>query len=120
MAFVDVEAATVDKYWNPEEVKEAIEGNVYEIQKDNWGNKRIVLDLGDDEEGNMMKTTLPAHAHLQSFIPNLKIGDYIRVELKELVDPAPEQLEKDPARKPTRKYRVQKDPDKALEYEKQE
>ena len=116
MAFEDVEETIVDKYWNPEKVGEDIEGNVYEITKDQWNNKRIVLDLGDDEEGKMIKTTLPAHAQLQRFIPNLVIGDYIRVELIKLVEPTPEQLEADPNRKSTRIYKVQKDPDQAVDY----
>jgi len=116
MAFEDVEEA-MDKYWNPENIGDNIEGNVYEIVKDNWDNKRIVLDMGDDEEGNLMTTTLPGHAQLQRFVPKLQIGDYIRVELVKLIDPTPEQLEADPKRKPTMIYKVQKDPDRAQAYE---
>ena len=116
MAFEDVEETIVDKYWNPEEIGEDIEGNVYEIVKDKWNNKRIVLDLGDDEEGNIIKTTLPSHAQLARFIPNLMIGDYIRVEIIKLIPPTEEELEKDPKRKDTRIYKVQKDPDQAIDY----
>lgn len=116
MAFEDVEE-TMDKYWNPETIGDNIEGNVYEIVKDQWGNQRIVLDMGDDAEGNLMTTTLPAHAHLQRFILNLTIGDYIRVELVKLVQPTQEQLDADPNRKPVRIYKVQKDPDRAQDYE---
>ena len=115
MAFEDVEEA-MDKYWNPEKIGENIEGNVYEIVKDNWNNKRIVLDMGDDEEGNLMTTTLPSHAQLQRFIPKLQIGDYIRVELVKIIDPTSEQLEKDSSRKPAKIYKVQKDPERAIDY----
>lgn len=115
MAFEDVQEA-IDKYWNPENVGDNVEGNVYEIKKDNWDNDRVVLDLGDDEDGNLMTTTLPAHAHLKKFIPNLEIGDYIRVELTKLIEPTPEQLEKQPDRSPTRIYKVQKDPDRKVDY----
>lgn len=115
MAFEDVEAA-VDKYWSPEKVGDFIEGNVYDITKDQWNKKRIELDLGDDESGNMISTILPAHAHLQKFIPNVEIGDFIRVTLIELKDPTEEQLKEDPNRKPTFIYKVQKDPDRAMDY----
>ena len=115
MAFEDVEEA-VDKFWNPENVGDNVEGNVYEIKKDDWNNDRVVLDLGDDEEGNLMTTTLPAHAHLKRFIPRLEVGDYIRVELIKLIEPTPEQLEEQPGRSPARVYKVQKDPDRKIDY----
>ena len=85
--------------------------------KDQWNNQRIVLDMGDDAEGNLMTTTLPAHAQLQRFIPKLQVGDYIRVELVKLVQPTDEQLAADPSRKPAKIYKVQKDPDRAQIYE---
>lgn len=116
MAFEDVEE-TMDKYWKPEKIGEDIEGNVYEIVKDQWNNQRIVLDMGDDAEGNLMTTMLPSHAQLQRFIPKLQIGDYIRVELVKLIPPTDEQLAEDPDRKPAKIYKVQKDPDRAQIYE---
>lgn len=116
MAFEDVEEA-VDKYWNPEEIGDNVEGNVFEIVKDQWDNDRIVLDLGDDENGEVITTTLPAHAHLRRFIRNLSIGDYIRVELVKQIPPTPEQLEQNPTRSPTNIYKVQKDPERAMNYE---
>lgn len=116
MAFEDVEEA-IDKYWNPENLGDNVEGNVYEITTDQWNNKRIVLDLGDDEDGNLMTTTLPGHAQLQRFIPKLSVGDYIKVTLVEFIAPTDEQLEKDPNRKPTNIYKVQKDPERAMDYD---
>ena len=115
MAFIDVEEV-VDKYWNPKNVGDFVEGNVYDITKDQWNKKRIELDLGDDESSNMISTILPAHAQLQRFIPNLEIGDFIRVTLVELKDPTEKQLEEDPNRKPTFIYKVQKDPDQSVDY----
>lgn len=115
MAFEDVEEA-MDKYWNPENIGDDIEGNFYEVVKDKWGNKRIVLDMGDDEEGHLMTTMLPSHSQLQRFIPKLEIGDYIRVELAKIIEPTPEQLEEDPKRKPAMIYKVQKDPERAIDY----
>ena len=113
MAFEDVQEA-IDTYWNPENVKDSVEGNVYEIKKDNWDNDRVVLDLGDDEDGNLMTTTLPAHAHLKKFIPNLEIGDYIRVELTKLIPPRKENGY------PKRIYKVLKDPDRKVEWPEEE
>ena len=116
MAFEEVKEA-VDKYWNPENVGDNVEGNVYAITTDQWNNKRIVLDLGDDENGDVITTTLPGHAHLRRFIPNLEVGDYIRVELVKLIEPSAEDLEKDPSRSATRIYKVQKDPEQKIDYE---
>ena len=50
MAFEEVELgpAEVGEYWNPEEVGDSVEGNIYEFTNDNYGNKRIVLYLGED------------------------------------------------------------------------
>jgi len=117
MAFEDVEeVSTVGKYWNPEKIGDNIEGNVYDIKKDQWDNDRIVLDLGDDENGNLITTMLPGHAQLQNFVPNLLVGDYIRVELVKQIPPTEEQLAKNPKRSPTNIYKVQKDPERAVDY----
>ena len=117
MAFEDVEeVATVGKYWTPEKIGDNIEGNVFDIKTDNWDNKRIVLDLGDDENGDLMTTMLPGHAQLQNFVPNLTIGDYIRVELIKQIPPTEKQLEANPKRSPTNIYKVQKDPERAVDY----
>lgn len=112
MAFEDVEAEEViGKYWNPEKVGDNIEGNVFEIVKDQYGNDRIVLDMGDDENGNIMTSQLPGHASLQRFVKNINIGDYIRVELVDII-PAKEE-----GRYDAKIYKVQKDPDRAQDYE---
>mgnify|MGYP006958162256 CR=1 FL=1 len=116
MAFQDVEEA-VAKYWNPENIGDNVEGNVMEFKKDNWDKTQIVLDLGDDENGEVMTTTLPGHAHLQRFVPKLEIGDYIRVELIKQIPPTEDQLRQNPKRSPTNIYKVQKDPERAINYE---
>lgn len=116
MAWEEVEPVA-DKYWKPEQIGDNIEGNVFEIKKDDWNNDRIVLDLGDDAEGNLITSTLPAHKQLLSFIPKLKIGDYIRVELIKQIPPTKKQLEEQPDRSPTNIYKMQKDPSRAQDYE---
>ena len=47
MAWEEVEPVAADKYWKPEKIGDTIEGNVFEIVKDDWNNDRIVLDLGE-------------------------------------------------------------------------
>lgn len=119
MAFEDVTAAA-EEYWAPEEIGDNVEGNVYEIVKDKWDNDRIVLDLGDDEDGNVITTTLPSHAHLRRFVPKLEVGDYIRVELVKLIDPK-EEVDADGRKmQPTRIYKVQKDPERKIDYGEEE
>lgn len=117
MAWEEVEPVAAEKYWKPEKIGDEVEGNVFEIVKDDWNNDRIVLDLGDDADGNLITTTLPAHTHLSSFIPKLKIGDYIKVELVKQIAPTAEQLEKQPDRSPTNIYKLMKDPSRAQAYE---
>lgn len=108
MAFEDVIEAT-PSYWKPEKIGDDIEGNVYEIIEGTYG-KQIVLDMGDDENGEIATTTLPSHKQLQNFIPKLKVGDYIRVELVKIL---PAKVE---GRNDSMIYKVQKDPDRFEEY----
>ena len=69
------------KYWTPKNIGEEIEGNICDEETDNYGNRRIVLDRGVDNEGNEIKTTLPGHYGLQQYYNKVKNGDYIRVTL---------------------------------------
>ena len=108
MAFEEVKEV-MPKYWKPEEIGECIEGNVFRFEAGQYG-KQIVLDMGDDEDGNIMETTLPAHKQLQNFIPRLDVGDYIKVELVEI---KPSTVE---GRNPTKIYKVLKDPEQAVDY----
>lgn len=116
MAFEDIEEDVLE-YWNPENIGDNIEGNVYEITTDQWNNKRIVLDMGDDEDGNLLTTTLPGHAHLQRFVKKINVGDYIRVELVKLIEPKEETDENGKKIQPTRIYKVQKDPERKIDYD---
>ena len=97
-------------YWKPEKIGDNIEGNIYEINDGNYG-KQIVLDMGDDENGEIVTTTLPSHKQLQNFIPKLQVGDYIRVKLVNIL---PAKVE---GRNDTMIYKVQKDPSKFEEYD---
>jgi len=113
MAFEDIEIEEeefVPKYWNFEKVGDNVEGNVFSIVKDDYGNDRIVLDMGDDEDGNVITTTLPGHKNLQRYVKKIKKGDYIRVELTKIIPP------KEEGRYPFNIYKVQKDEDRAVDY----
>lgn len=115
MAFEDV-AETIGEYWEPVEIGDNIEGNIFEFSLDKWNNKRIVLDMGDDENEEIITTTLPSHAHLQRFIPNLEVGDYIKVTLAKLIEPKQETDEDGRKLQPKRVYKVQKDPEQRIDY----
>ena len=53
MAFEEVEKGPeeIGRYWNPEQVGEEITGHIYKFVNDEYGNKRIDLYLGEDEDG---------------------------------------------------------------------
>lgn len=113
MAFKEIEPEEEENYHEKyprfENIGDHVEGNLYEWDKDGWGNKRIVLEVGEDEEGEPILQYLPTHTHLRRFYNRIHIGDYIRVELKKLI-------EKDNQEYPTRIYKLQVDPDRKVEY----
>lgn len=112
MAFEEVEKGPEQygRYWNPEEVGDEITGHIFKFVTDDYGNKRIDLYLGEDEDGEPLMTMLPAHADLKRFYANLEPGDYIRVQLIKLIPPKKEDGY------PKRIYRLLKDPDNRVEW----
>lgn len=112
MAFKEVEKGPeeVGRYWNPEEVGDAIEGNIYKFVIDDFGNKRIDLYLGEDEDEEPIMCMLPAHADLKRVYVNLNRGDYIRVELTKLIEP------RGKSKYPKRIYKVLVDEDRKVEW----
>ena len=93
MAFEEVEKGPeeIGRYWNPEEVGEEITGHIYKFVNDEYGNKRIDLYLGEDEDGEAKITMLPAHADLKRFYVNLERGDYINVKVVKVIPPKKEE-----------------------------
>ena len=89
MAFEEIEKGPEEhgRYWNPEEIGDQIEGNIYNFVTDDYGNKRIDLYLGEDEEGEAIMCMLPAHADLKRYYVNLERGDMIQVTLVKLIEP---------------------------------
>lgn len=112
MAFREVEKGPeeVGRYWNPEEVGAAIEGNIYKFVKDDFNNTRIELYLGEGENEEAILTMLPAHADLRRHYVNLERGDYIRVELIKLIPPKKENGH------PKRIYKILVDDERKVEW----
>ena len=112
MAFKPVEKGPEEygRYWNADEIGTAIEGNIYKFVTDDYGNKRIDLYLGEDEDDSAILCMLPAHADLKRHYVNLERGDYIRVELVELIPPKKE------GGYPKRIYKVLVDDERKVEW----
>ena len=112
MAFEEVEKGPeeVGRYWNADVVGDVVEGNIYKFVTDDYGNKRIDLYLGQDEDDQARLTMLPPHADLKRVYVNLERGDYIRVELIKLIPPKKEDGY------PKRIYKVLKDPERKVEW----
>lgn len=112
MAFEEVEKGPEEfgRYWNPEEVGEQIEGNIFDFVTDAYGNKRIDLYMGEDEDGEPIMCMLPAHADLKRYYVNLERGDMIQVTLVKLIEP------KGKSQYPKRIYKLLKDPSQKVEW----
>ena len=112
MAFKEVEKGPEEhgRYWNPEKVGDQIEGNIFDFVIDDFGNKRIDLYLGEDEEGEAIMCMLPAHADLKRYYVNLERGDMIQVKLVKLIPPKKENGY------PKRIYKLLKDDSQKVEW----
>ena len=75
------------KHWKPTEVGEWIQGRVKEYITDGFGNKQILLSRGFDEYGDEILTTIPTHKGLMRYYSLIKIGDYIKVTLIDILPP---------------------------------
>lgn len=112
MAFEEVEKGPEQygRYWNPDEVGDEITGHIWKFVKDDYGNKRIDLYLGEDEDGEAMLCMLPAHADLKRVYVNLERGDFINVKVTKVIPPKRE------GDHPKRIYKVMKDPENKVEW----
>ena len=110
MVFKEVEKGPQEmgRYWNPEEVGDEITGHIYKFVNDDYGNKRIDLYLGQDDEDEAILCMLPAHADLKRTYVNLERGDFINVKLTKLIPPKKENGY------PKRIYKVLVDPDEKV------
>lgn len=88
MALVKVEKGPAeDRYWKPEKAGDYVEGYLYKFEKGDYG-KQIVLYKGfDEDEGEYILQTLPAHADLKRTYVNLVEDAFTRVEVVEVIPP---------------------------------
>ena len=92
MAFREVEKGPeeIGAFWKPTQVGDVVEGNIYEFTESTFeGRKQVQINLylGEDEDGESIMTLLPSHADLKRAYVNLKVGDYIRVEVTDKIEP---------------------------------
>ncbi|WP_305514416.1 hypothetical protein [Methanobrevibacter sp. V14] len=88
MALKEVEKGpSEDRYWKPAEVGNYAEGYLYRFDKGDYG-KQITLYKGyDEDEGEYILQTLPAHADLKRTYVNLEMDVFTRVEVVEIIPP---------------------------------
>ena len=112
MAFEEVEKGPEEhgRYWSPEEIGDQIEGNIYDFVVDSYGNKRIDLYLGSDDNDEPIMCMLPAHADLKRYYAKLERGDMIQVTLVKLIEPRKE------GQYPKRIYKLLKDDSQKVEW----
>ena len=108
---IEPEEDGFEKYPKFNKEGDFVEGNLYEYDTDGYGNKRMVLEVGEDEDGEPLLQYLPSHAHLQKFYKGVSIGDFLHVELVKLIEPEKE------GDYPIRKYAVKADPERKVEYD---
>lgn len=113
MAFekVILEEDKDSKFWNPQTEGEYIEGNIAGDMKDEFGNRRIVLDRGDNKSGIMRTTILPSHHNLRRYYSHINDGDYVRVTLVKIVPPKTED------KQPYKVYQMEIDPSRFKKYD---
>lgn len=92
MAFREVEKGPeeIGAFWKPTQVGDVVEGNIYEFAESEFNGRKQVqinLYLGEDDNGEPIMTLLPSHADLKRAYVNLKVGDYIRVEVTDKIEP---------------------------------
>ena len=69
-----------------EEIGDYVEGNFLGLGDDDFGNKRIELYIGEDEETGEAKTQqLPPAADLRKYYNKLNRGEYVKVEFVKVI-----------------------------------
>ena len=69
-----------------EEIGDYVEGNFMGIEDDDYGNRRITLYIGEDEETGEAKTQqLPPAADLRKYYDKLHLGEYVKIEFIKVI-----------------------------------
>ena len=97
-----------------EEIGDYVEGNICGFTEDDYGNKRIELYKGEDEDGEVKTQLLPANADLKKYYSQLKVGDYVRIEFVKII-PSDNENYSD-----KKIFKVQLDDSRFVEFEKGE
>ena len=69
-----------------EGIGDYVEGNFFELAEDDYGNERIVLWLGNDEEtGEDKFQWLPAAADLRKYYTQMVRGMWVKISFKKII-----------------------------------
>ena len=112
MAFKELEAGAVEldgMYPKFDEIGDYVEGNFMGLEEGDYG-KQIVIYKGNDEEGEPITQTLPSHKSLRKYYSQLKMGDYIKVELIKIIKSTNEKYSDKNI------YKIYVDEDRAVEF----
>ena len=104
-------AELTNPYPKFEEIGDYVEGNISGFVTDDFGNKRIQIFKGFEEEtGEPKYQLLPSHANLKQYYDQLDEGVWVRIELKKVIK------SKNPEYADKNIYKVQVDDDKYVEF----
>ena len=68
-----------------EEIGDYVEGNFMGIVEDDYGNNRIELYIGEDDEGEAKTQQLPPAADLRKYYEKLHLGEYVKIEFVKII-----------------------------------
>ena len=74
-----------NEYPRFEEIGDYCEGNFVGLEEDDYGNMRIVLYLGTDDDDEPKYQYLPSSADLRKYNEKLHRGEYVRVEFAKII-----------------------------------
>lgn len=69
-----------DKYWKPTGKGDFVEGYFYKFENGDYGKQMVLYKGYDEEMGEYITQTLPAHADLKRSYVDLITGAFTRVE----------------------------------------
>lgn len=69
-----------DKYWKPTGIGDFVEGHFYKFENGDYGKQMVLYKGYDEEAGEYITQTLPAHADLKRSYVNLIPGAFTKVE----------------------------------------
>ena len=101
-----------DKYWTPEKEGDYVEGYLYKFEKGEYGRQIVLYKGYDEEEGEYILQTLPAHSDLKRTYVNLEMDAWTVVKVVQVIKP------KSKTGYPKYIYEVLQDDEKKMEFPK--